>query len=175
MTLEEFRLRDKEGVAALAYLAEQGAVEITAVPVVVRGPLQPLVDFARRRVHQENRAEGRNDRLPVAERERFSGRPLICGEHLHRVPAERPGTPAHAVELARSAGRQLAAERLLISCQDVDGERPGGPELLEASRVGGREECISGGSRETEENVPTTMPAALPVAAIAVTTATPVG
>ena len=35
--------------------------------------------------------------------------------------------------------------------------------------------AISGGSRETEENVPTTMPAGLPSAATAVTTATPVG
>src|SRR3954452_13952030 len=35
--------------------------------------------------------------------------------------------------------------------------------------------AISGGSRETEENVPTTMPAGLPSSASAVTTATPVG
>src|SRR3954453_17837906 len=35
--------------------------------------------------------------------------------------------------------------------------------------------AISGGFRETEENVPTTMPAGVPSSATAVTTATPVG
>ena len=43
------------------------------------------------------------------------------------------------------------------------------PELLVGKKA------INGGSNETDENVPTTIPAGLPFSAMAVTTATPVG
>src|SRR5271170_2920034 len=88
MTLEQFRLGHEEGVAVVAYLVEQGAVQLAAVPTAVRSALQPFIDLSRRRVHQEHRAEWRNDRLPVAEGERFGSGPLIRGEDLHRVPAD---------------------------------------------------------------------------------------
>ena len=88
VALEQFWLGGEDGVAALAYLVEQGAVKVAADLTVVRGTPQPLLDLGGRRVYHEVCPEWRDDRLPMAEGKRFRDEPLIGREHLHRVSAD---------------------------------------------------------------------------------------
>ena len=68
-------------------LGEDGEVERTTLVAAIRGPTEPFVDLVGWRVRHEYGTEGRDERLPMAERERLGDERLVCREHLHGSPS----------------------------------------------------------------------------------------